>query len=103
MNFAAHINERVRKAKGTEARIKGLSKACGLCPSLVRRIQIAVVQSVALYGAETWWKGQKNNQQELQKLINRQARSITGMYQSTPIAPLMSESGLIPAHILLDF
>lgn len=39
----------------------------------------------------------------MQKLINRQARSITGMYQSTPISPLMSESGLPPAHVLLDF
>ena len=28
---------------------------------------------------------------------------ITGMYPSTPIAALMSESGLMPAHILLDF
>ena len=39
----------------------------------------------------------------MQKLINRQARSITGMYPSTPIATLISESGLIPAHIMLDF
>lgn len=80
LNFSAHINERIKKAKATEARIKGLSKAYGLCPALVRRIQIAAVQSVALYGAELWWKGQKNHQQELQKLINRQARFITGMY-----------------------
>lgn len=35
-------------------------------------------------------------------MIKRQARSITGMYLSTPIAALMSESGLIP-HILHDF
>lgn len=36
-------------------------------------------------------------------MINRQARSITGMYPSTPILALMCESGLIPAHIILDF
>ena len=36
-------------------------------------------------------------------MINRQACSTTGMHPSTPIAGLMSESGLIPAHILLDF
>ena len=39
----------------------------------------------------------------IQKLIKRQARSITGMYSSTPIPALISESGLISAHILLDF
>ena len=61
------------------------------------------MQSVALYGAELWWKGHKHYQKDLRKLINRQARSITGMYQSSPIFPLMSESGLLPAHILLDF
>lgn len=72
-------------------------------PSLVRRIQVAAVQSVALYGSELWWKGQKNDQQVLQKLFNCQARLITGFYQSTPITSLMSKSGLTPAHILLDF
>ena len=58
---------------------------------------------VALYGAELWWKNQKNHQSEIQKLINQQARSITGMYPSTPIDALISESDLIPAHVLLDF
>ena len=43
----------------------------------------------------------QNYQKDLQKLINRQARSITGMYQSSPISPLMSDSGLLPAHIFL--
>ena len=103
LNFHAHFNERIKSAKAAEARIKSLCKVYGLCPALVRRIQVAAVQSVALYGSELWWKGQKNHQQVLQKLFNRQARLITGLYQSTPIASLMSESGLTPAHILLDF
>ena len=102
LNFAFHVNERIKKAKAAEAQIKGLSKTFGLCPGLVRRIQVAAVQSVALYGAELWWKNQKNYEKDLQKLINRQARSITGMYRSSPISPLMNDSGLLPAHILLD-
>lgn len=92
----------MKKAKVAEARIKGLSKIYGLCQGLVRRVQIAAVQSAALYRAELWWKSQKHYQKDLQKLINRQARSITGMYRSSPISPLMNESGLFPAHILLD-
>lgn len=36
-------------------------------------------------------------------MINRQAWSITGMLQSTPIFALISEAGLFPARILLDF
>ena len=102
LNFAFHVNKRMKKVKAAEAQIKGLSKTYGLYPGLVRRIQVAAVQSVALYGAELWWKGQKNYEKDLQKLINRQARSITGMYRSSPISPLMNDSGLLPAHILLD-
>lgn len=48
LNFAAHVNERMKKAKAAEFRIKGLSKTHGLRRALVRRIQIAAVQSVAL-------------------------------------------------------
>ena len=103
LTFNFHINEKLRKAKTAESRIKGPSKTYGLSSALVRRIQIAAVQSVAFYGAELWWNNQKNHQSEIQKLINRQACSITGMYPSTPIDALISESGLIPAHVLLDF
>lgn len=91
------------KAKIAESRIKGLSKTYGLPPALVRRIQVAAVKSVALFGTEIRWKTQKTYQNEIQKLINKQARSITGMYPTTLIAALMSESGLIPAHIMSDF
>ena len=70
LNFAFHVNEKMKKAKAAEIRIKGLGKSYGLYPALVRRIRIAALQSVALYGAELWWKGQKNYEKDLQKLIN---------------------------------
>ena len=56
LNFAFHVNERMKKAKAAEAQIKGLSKTYRLCPGLVQRIQIAAVQSIALYGAKLYWK-----------------------------------------------
>ncbi len=70
-------------------------------PGLVRQIQLAVVQSTALYGLELWWKGQKNHEQTFQKLLNRQARSITGMYPSTPVHPLLCEAGLVLLDLIL--
>lgn len=54
LNFGAHISERLKKAKIAEARIKEFSKTYGLPLALIRRIQIAAVQSVALYSAEIW-------------------------------------------------
>ena len=102
LKFSAHINERIRRARIAEIQIKDLTKTYGLMPGLVRRIQLAVVQSTALYGAELWLKGQKNHKDTFQQLFNRQARSITGMYPSTPIHPLLCEAGLTPASIVLD-
>lgn len=77
LKFTSHINERVRRARAAEIQIKGLIRTHGLVHGLVLRIQLAVVQSTALYGAELWWKGQKNHKDTIQQLINRQARSIT--------------------------
>jgi ribonuclease HI len=39
---------------------------------------------------------------DLQKLVNRQAQSITGMLKSTPAGPLVKEAGLRPAKSLLS-
>ena len=102
LKFTSHINERIRRARNAEIQIKGLTKMQGLVPGLVRRVQLAVVQSTALYGAELWWKGQKNHEQTIQKLLNRQAQSITGMYPSTPVHPLLCEAGLVPTSTLLN-
>jgi hypothetical protein len=63
---------------------------------------MATVQTVAMYGAELWWKNQKNWQEELQKLINKQARTITGAYCSTPLGPLLQEASLEPAEVMLN-
>ena len=103
LKFISHINERVRRARAAEIQIKDLTCTYGLVPGLVRQIQLAVVQSTALYGAELWWKGQKNHENTVQQLFNRQARLITRMYTSTPTHPLWCEAGLTPASIVLNY
>ena len=62
-----------------------------------------MVQSIALYGSELWWKGQKKHEHTIQHLFNRQARAITGMYRSTTLHPLLCEAGIIPASTCLDY
>lgn len=49
-------------ARTAEIQIKALTQTYGLAPALTRRIQIATVQSIALYGAELWWRQQKNHE-----------------------------------------
>ena len=68
LKFTAHINERLKKAKSVEIQIKQLSATYGLAPGLVRRIQIAAVQPIALYGVKLWWKRQKNHEYKVHNL-----------------------------------
>ena len=103
LQLKEHHKIRFQKAKQAEKRVKTISGKYGLASGLVRRVQIAAVQSVALYGAELWWKGQKDAANELQKLINKQARAITGALPTTSIDLLIKEAGLTPAEPLLDY
>ncbi len=50
--FAAHVNKRLVKAKTIEIQIRHLNSSYRLALGLVRWIQIAAAQLIALYGAE---------------------------------------------------
>jgi hypothetical protein len=96
-----HHNVRMGKARSAEARIRSLTGRLGLCTENVRRIQIAAVQAVALYGTELWFDGQKERTADIQKLFNRQARSVLGALPTSAIGPLICEAGLTDAETVL--
>ena len=102
LKFRAHKDVYLQKARKAEARLRGIVSKKGLASGLVRKIQIAAVQSVSLYGAELWWRDQKTWAQEYQNLICRQGRTITGMFKSAPIGVVVKEAGLRSAASLLD-
>jgi hypothetical protein len=60
------------KAYRAEARVRSLRRKLGLSPENVRKIQVAAVQAVALYGAELWWDETKNiaRATDLRKFVN---------------------------------
>jgi ribonuclease HI len=67
----------------------------------------ACIQSVAMFGAELWWKGDKmqgtiERGKELQTLVNKQARAVTGCFGTTNLGALAMESGLRPAAAQLE-
>ncbi len=78
--FSIHIKERIKYTRAAKARIKGLTRDYRFPAGLVKNIQIADVQAIALFDVEIWWHGQKWCQEEIQKLLNRQRRAITDMY-----------------------
>ena len=69
---------------------------------MMRRVVVAAVTSVALYGSEVWWRGQRDRENKLQLLLNRQARAITGLLRSTPLVFLRDQACLPSARDLLD-
>jgi hypothetical protein len=103
LTLKEHHNTMMSKAYRAEARVRSLQGKFSLSPENVRKIQVAAVQAVALYGAELWWDETKNigRTTDLQKLVKRQPRSITGMLRTTPIGPLVKEAGLRSADSLL--
>lgn len=102
LTLRSHYTTSMQKARGTEIRLRKLCRANGLTPELVWRLEKATVQAQALWGAELWWQGQKTWAQGLQRLVNTQARAITGMFPKTPVGALVREAALEPANILLD-
>lgn len=57
---------------------------------------------MALYRPELWWHGQKESSEKYQKLVNRQGRAVTGMFQTTPRVSVVRYAGLRPAVSLLN-
>jgi len=66
----------------------------GLSLEGCKRIQVAAVQAMALYGSELLWHGQKNRAHEVQTLLNYQGRRITGCFRMTPLGAIMKDAGL---------
>ena len=70
LNLKVHYQTCMCKARAAEHQVQRLCQSHGLAPGLARQVQVAVVQSVALYGAELWWQGQKDWLAGTQLMIN---------------------------------
>ena len=56
LNFNQHFKKKLAKTTQVLHQTQALSKRKGLVLGLVRKLQLAVVKTVALYGAEVWWR-----------------------------------------------
>jgi ribonuclease HI len=102
LTFREHWN--TMKLKGSRAlnRLRDLTKTWGLQIGNCKKVMIACVQSIVLYGAEVWWNEQKNREEELQKILNDMGRCITGAWRTTPTRAVIREAGLREARALLN-
>jgi len=103
LTFKEHHIRCMKNARAAEARHQSLTKPYGVVPESVQAVQVACVQAVALYGSELCWDPREvGSRDNLQLLLNRQARSILGALPTTPRGALMTESGQTPAPVTLD-
>jgi hypothetical protein len=91
LTFKTHFENRMASAKGALQRVASLSRGNGgLSINLMRRVVIAAVTSVALYGSEIWCRGQQDRLKKLQLLLKSKARAIAGLLKSTPLPDCFS-------------
>jgi len=103
LTLKEHHDRCMKKARVAEARFRTLTKTYGVVPESVRAVQVACVQAVAQDGSELWWDPKEaGRRDDLQLLLNPQARSILGTLPMTPPGALISDSGLTPRPEILE-
>jgi len=107
LTLKEHHATRLKSGTNAMTRLRQLTGKIGLSLMNCRRIMTACVQSVAMFGAELWWKGGNVRgttgcADVLQLLVNQQARVTTGAFRTSNLGALSMESGLRPASNQLE-
>jgi len=107
LTLKEHRARRRKDGRNTLVRLRRLAGQKGLSPANCRKVMTACIQSVAMFGAELWWNGTQaigtiGRANELQLLVNQQARAVTGCFRTTNRGVLSMESGLRPAAAQLE-
>ena len=93
----------MKKASAAQDSLRSLTKTYSVVPGGIRTVHVACVHAVALYGSELRWGSREVGRcDDLQLVLNRQARCILGALPKTPRVALVSDSGLTPAPVTLD-
>jgi len=102
-----HHAIQLKDGKKAMARLLQLAGQMGLSPTNCRKVVTACIQSVAVFGSELWWKGDHvrgtiGQANQLQLLVNQEARATTGCFRTTNIGALSMESGFRAATAQLE-
>ena len=107
LTLKEHHATRLKSGRNAMTHLRRLTGHMGLSPANCRRIRTACVQAIAMFGDKLWWKGGNARgttgcAEELQLLVNQQARVTTEAFRTTNLAALSMESGLRPATNQLE-
>jgi len=95
----SHRASRLKEGRKAMARLQRLTEQARLVPANCREVMTACVQSATMIMAELWWKGGHaqgtiGQADQLQRLINQEARATTCCFRTTNLGALSMESGL---------
>ena len=107
LTLKEHHAVRLKNGRNAMTRLRRLTGQVGLSPANSRKVMTACIQSDAMFGAELWWKGDHvprtiGRADELQLLVNQEARAATGCFRTTNLGALSMESGLRAATVQLE-
>jgi len=107
LSLKEHHATRMKEDRKATTRLRRLTGQMGLTPANCRKVMTACVQSATMFGAELWWKGDyatgtQGRAEEIQRLINQEARATTGCFRTTNLGALSMESGLKTATAQLE-
>ena len=103
LSWKEHIKRKSTSAMRVFMSISRLANTeKGLSQSVLRQLYQSCITTVADFGSEIWWNGQKSQSNPLQKIQNQALRKIAGAFRTTPIAALEAEIGLFPVDIRLE-
>ena len=93
LTLKEHHATRMKHGRKAMTQLCRLTGQMGLSPANCRKVMTACVQSVAMFGAELWWKGDLvegtiGRAKELQLLVNQEARATTGCFRTTNLGAL---------------
>jgi len=96
LTLKEHHTVRLKEGKKAMERLRQLTGQMGLLPANCRKVMTACIQSVAMFGSELWWKGNRvdgtiGRAEELQKEVNKQVWAVTGCFQTTNCGALAIE------------
>jgi len=101
--FQEHLNWCMMTARAAETGLWTITKTHVVVPESIRAVQVVYIQAVTLCRSNLFCHSNKVGRWDnLQRLLNQQARSIFGPLHATPRGASMREWGLSPTGVILD-
>lgn len=103
LKWKKQVAEKIAKAKRIGNVIRRLGKGGrGMGVENLRTMYLGTARATMEYGAQAWWKGQKNLADQMDKQNEQTMRRIGGHYHTAPGAAILAEAGIIPTAVRLD-